>query len=156
MYTLNFEKIKQTSIDFKGKDWYNPKDIIKGIYWNKNEISMYSENAESIMENITRLENETKWQYLPILYIDESVNNHMTQILFILKENFSDIELGFTGWKSFSKENLITLCKEDYDIYKNDWPNGTEFVSKFPDEINHFLECYCDKAMITSNPITIL
>ena len=148
MYNLNFEKIKQiseTSNDFKGKDWYNPRDIIKGIYFNKEEISMYSENTESIMENITRLE-KSKWQYLPILYIDESVNNHMTQILFLLKETFSDIELGFTGWKSFSKENLITLCKEEAVNY-SDWSNAKEFVSKFSDKIDYFLKYYCDKVM---------
>ena len=69
----------------------------------------------------------------------------MTHILFILKEHFTDRAIGFMGWKTFSKEYLITLCKEEYDIYKNDWPDGNKFALEFPDKINNFLEAYCDE-----------
>ena len=67
----------------------------------------------------------------------------MTQILFILKENFTDTEIGFLGWDSFSKEHLINICKEEENIYKSDWPNGNDFASELLDKINYFLESYC-------------
>ena len=146
MYCIDFKKIQNQSDDFKGKDWYKPKDNIQGIYFNKEDISMYSENAESTMEDIIRLEN-SKWQYLPLLYIDESVNNHMTQILYILKENFTNPDIGFTNWENFSKEDLIDLCKKQECIYINDWSNGTTFVSEFPYKIDYFLKSYCNKVM---------
>jgi hypothetical protein len=145
MYKLNFEKIKESSDDFKGKNWYEKKDIINGIYHSKNDISMELDNARSIVYCINMLENESKWKYLPILYIDEGVDNHMTQILYMLKESFTDSSIGFTGWKSFSKEYLIDLYEKQGRIYIDDWPNGKQFISEFPDKINRFIECYCDE-----------
>ena len=146
MYTLNFEKIKQTSLDFKGKDWYAPDQIMNGIYFNIDE--MPSEYFQNIPKG--------KYLHSPILLINEGIRDHMTQILFVLKENFTDTELGFLGWKSFSKENLINICEEHLIDICEEWPNGNIFASEFPDKINYFLESYCDRAMITSNPITIL
>ena len=43
------------------------------------------------------------------------------------------------------KEYLINLCKEEENLYKNDWPNGNDFVLEFPDKINTFIESYCDE-----------
>ena len=135
MYKINFEKIKQSSTDFKGKDWLTPREIIKGVYWDISDIPL--EHVQYIPKD--------KYKHVPIVCIDESIRDHMTQILFILKESFTDIELGFTGWKSFSKESLITLCKGEENIYKNDWPDGNKFVLEFPDKINTFIESYCDE-----------
>ena len=135
MYKINFEKIKQSSTDFKGKDWYTPGEIIKGVYWDITEIPL--ENVRFIPQG--------KYKYLPIVCIYEGIRDHMTHILFILKEHFTDRDIGFMGWKTFSKEYLITLCKEEYDIYKNDWPDGNKFALEFPDKINNFLEAYCDE-----------
>ena len=134
MYKINFEKIKQSPIDFKGEDWLTPSGIIKGVCWDITEIP--SENFQDIPNG--------KYQHLPILVINEAVRDHMTQILFILKENFTDTEKGFLGWDSFSKEYLINLCKGEENIYK-DWPNGNDFVSEFPEKINYFLKSYCDE-----------
>ena len=134
MYKINFEKIKQSSTDFKGKDWLTPREINKGVYWDISDIPL--EHVQYIPKD--------KYKHVPIVCIDESIRDHMTQILFILKESFTDIELGFTGWKSFNKESLITLCKGEENIYKNDWPDGNKFVLEFPDKINTFIESYCD------------
>ena len=142
MYKINFEKIKQSSTDFKGKDWLTPREIIKGVHWDISDIPLEDDEYYIPLEYILEMRAD-KYKHLPIVCIDESIRDHMTQILFILKENFTDYYFGFTGWKSFSKESLITLCKEEYDIY-NDWPNGNDFVLEFPDKINTFIESYCD------------
>ena len=142
MYKINFEKIKQSSTDFKGKDWLTPREINKGVYWDISDIPL-EDNGYIPLEYILEARAD-KYKHLPIVCIDESIRDHMTQILFILKESFTDIELGFTGWKSFNKESLITLCKGEENIYKNDWPDGNKFVLEFPDKINTFIESYCD------------
>ena len=141
MYKLNFEKIKQSTTDFKGKDWYRPHQDLKGVYWNEKDLSgLIKETSLSYKDLIP----ENKYKHPPIVCIYEGIRDHMTQILFILKENFTDKELGFTGWKSFSKEYLTSLCKGEYDIY-NDWEDGDKFAFQFPEKINYFLESYCDK-----------
>ena len=155
MYRINFEKVKQSSTDFKGKDWFTPREIIKAVYWDISDIPL--EHVQYIPKG--------KYKHYPIVYIDESIRDHMTQIIFILKESFTDTgniggrllswrgvgrggltdghEFGFTGWKPFSKESLITLCKGEYGIYKDNWPDGNTFVSEFPEKINTFIESYC-------------
>tara|TARA_Y100000590_G_scaffold155753_1_gene179034 strand:+ start:886 stop:1266 length:381 start_codon:yes stop_codon:yes gene_type:complete len=121
------------SSDFKGKLWGIPSgETILGVYWDISEVP--STSFVDIPKG--------KYLYSPILLINEEVEDHMTQILFTLKENFIDIE-GFLGWKSFSKEYLINICKEVENIYQSDWPNGNDFVSDFPAKINYFLESYC-------------
>ena len=109
MYKINFEKIKQSSTDFKGKDWFTPGEIITGVYWNISDIPL--EHVQYIPKD--------KYKHFPVVYIDESIRDHMTQILFILKEKFTDTELGFAGWKPFSKESLIiyqTLSPHDLTL----------------------------------------
>ena len=133
MYKVNFEKIKQSSTDFKGKDCFKPDEDLKGVYWNEEDISGRTEIPED------------KYKHLPIVCIYEGIRDHMTQILFILKEDFTDIELGFTGWKSFSKGDLITLCKGEYDIYRDNWRDGDKFVLEFPEKINYIIDKYCDE-----------
>ena len=135
MYRINFEKVKQSSTDFKGKDWFTPREIIKAVYWDISDIPL--EHVQYIPKD--------KYKHFPVVYIDESIRDHMTQILFILKEKFTDTELGFAGWKPFSKESLITQCKGEYGIYKEDWPDGNTFVSEFPEKINTFIVSYCDE-----------
>ena len=137
MYKLDFKKIREvstsnTTTDFKGKNWHTPGKTIKGVCWDITEIT--SENFQDIPMG--------KYQHLPILLINEIIRDHMTHILFILKENFTDTEIGFLGWDSFSKEHLINICIGEQNIYK-DWPNGNDFASKFSEKINYFLESYC-------------
>ena len=138
MYKLNFDKIKaaSTSIyssDFKGKDWYTPDgETILGVCWDITEVP--PEYFRDIPKG--------KYLYSPILLINEIIRDHMTQILFILKESFTDIAEGFLGRNSFSKEHLIDICKKEEDIYK-EWPNGNNFASEFSEKINYFLESYC-------------
>ena len=89
---------------------------------------------------------KSKSEYYPILWIDESIEEHFTQILYILKESFADKDKGFTGWKTFSKKYLFDICKKDYWIYKTEWgEKGKIFTEKFPEKINKFLELYCEK-----------
>ena len=138
MYKLDFEKIKAASTsmyssDFKGKWWDTPDgETILGVCWDITEVP--PEDFRDIPKG--------KYLYSPILLINEIIRDHMTQILFILKENFIDIEEGFLGWNSFSKEHLIDICEGEEDIYK-EWPDGNDFASEFPEKINYFIESYC-------------
>ena len=83
------------------------------------------------------------------LYIDESIQEHFTQILHILRQSFTTegnlVKFGkFTGWKPFTKEYLIDICKKDYCIYLENWGDvGKEFVDKFPEKIDYFIENFC-------------
>ena len=78
--------------------------------------------------------------------IDESVQEHFTQILFILKESYTDSKKGFLGWQPFTEEYLTEICEKDYAIYKSEWgPDGQQFVKMFPEKIKEFLHTYCDK-----------
>ena len=139
MYALNFDKIKEASTsmyspDFKGDWWDTPGgETIKGIYWDITEIP-----STSLLDI-----PKGKYLYSPILLMNEGIRDHMTQIIFIIKENYTSKELGFTGWMSISKEILMNLCNEYENIYR-EWPNGDEFVSEFPAEIDTFLSKYCD------------
>ena len=86
----------------------------------------------------------TKNEYPPILCINSSIEEHFTQILFILKESFTNEKHGFTGWKPFTRKYLFGVCEKDYNIYEKEWtPNGKQFVKNFPVKINEFLHTYC-------------
>ena len=83
--------------------------------------------------------------YPPLLYIDESIQEHFTQILFILKESYTEKKTGFTGWQPFTEKYLTNICKKDYGIYKSEWgQDGNHFVNMFPKKIKEFLKIYCD------------
>ena len=139
MYRVNINKIKTASTsmylsDFRGKSWDDPYGETElGVYWDISEIPS------------TRLLDIPKGIYLypPILLINEEIRDHMTQLIFIIKENCITKELGFTGWKEISKEILMNLCNEEGHIYR-ECPNGDEFVSEFPAKIDEFLSKYCD------------
>ena len=40
MYKINFEKIKQSSTDFKGKDCFKSDKDLRGVYWDISEIPL--------------------------------------------------------------------------------------------------------------------
>ena len=75
-----------------------------------------------------------------ILVIDEEIEDHIVQILFILKES-----LFFLEGNKFSKNFLENKVNNDLSIYHNNWVNGKEFTSLFPEKIILFLNKYCDK-----------
>ena len=154
MYKINFDKIKQScehSGAFQGYDWFHPEHKIKGIYWHTEELLPTTQNYNSLNDTLRLHEAEEKWQYAPLVAIDESVEDHMTQIIFILKEEFTtaysgfpNTTSGFMGWKPFSKDFLTKICTERHaPIYKA-WDNGPEFIADFPRRIDQFIECYCD------------
>ena len=133
-YELNFEKIKETS---KDKTIY-----MKGVYWDSVPTNAPYLNHVLDLVNKKNIQNNTSF---PILHINEAIQEHFTQILFILQESFTTNK--FTGWKSFTKDYLNEICKKDYVIYCTDpsWPNGKQFVKEFPKKINYFLENFCNK-----------
>ena len=83
-------------------------------------------------------------KFAPISRIDERVHEHFTQILFILKEAFSQEGGYFPGWRPFTKEYLMGLCKVEEYVYTHNWEDGTAFVDEFPQKIIEFLILYCD------------
>ena len=77
------------------------------------------------------------------LIINEKIEDHFVQILFILKESLSFLEIN-----KFSKDFLEKQVINDYPIYLNNWINGAEFIELFPIKINLFLINYFDKIII--------
>ena len=75
-----------------------------------------------------------------VLVINEQVEDHIVQILFILRES-----LIFLEKKEFSKNFLEKKVSNDLSIYHENWINGKEFTSLFPEKIKLFLNNYCDK-----------
>jgi len=78
------------------------------------------------------------------LSIDEAEKDHFTQILFMLKESFYNIEERTVDWKPFTKDYIIDICKADERIYIENWSNGLEYIDEFPEKIDEFIESYCD------------
>ncbi len=132
MYTINFNKIKDRDSVYH--------DDFKGVWFNY---------VSSDSEDYQRFCNYSKTKkivgYPPILGIDESIPEHFTQILFILKESYTDIKTGFKGWLPFTEKYLTNICEKDYWIYKSEWgQDGIHFVKMFPEKIKEFLNRYCD------------
>ena len=119
-YNINFDKIKYQNIN--------------GIYFEKKQW------INDILDKVNK-----KYYYHPISFIDESIDEHNVQILFLLKEYFTNKKNGFTGWKSFSRETLCEIISCDKNVYINEYENGEIYYSKFPKKINFFLENYCMK-----------
>ena len=75
----------------------------------------------------------------PIISIDESIEDHIVQILYVLKEKFTRAfyqeNSGFKGWNLFSYHELVNYINEDRKIYEDHFDdifiNGTLF--KFVD-----------------------
>lgn len=132
MHTINFNRIRE-------KNETDSEDF-KGIYF--NDISVKSEGYQKFINYATTMQ---MMGYPPVLYIDESIQEHFTQILFILKESYTDKGKGFTGWQPFTEKYLTEICEKDYAIYKSEWgPDGQQFVKMFPEKIKEFLHTYCD------------
>ena len=133
MYSIDFIKIqrvcKSDSVDFKG------------IYW--DSIPEDVNNYDYILSQVQSIDN--KYKHHPILYINEAIEEHYTQIIFMLKEHFTDRKEGFTGWKQFTRDELIDIFNNDKYIYIENFSNGQEFVNKFPNAIEYFLDNYCIK-----------
>ena len=83
-------------------------------------------------------------KFAPISRIDEGAQDHFTQILFILKEALSRESGYFPGWRPFTKDYLIELCKLEEHVYKDNWQDGDAFVDEFPQKIIEFLILYCN------------
>ena len=141
MYRLHFENIKRRSKDkyFTMSDLRNKKEeivynIFEGIYYD-----------EIPKDSMFHMLNDDGYKFPPIKYIDESIDEHYTQIIYLLKELFTDSNEGFTGWKKFTKEQIMKALEHDKYIYIENYSNGQEFVNKFPIEIDRFLKYYCIK-----------
>ena len=81
-------------------------NIFEGIYYD-----------EIPKDSMFHMLNDDGYNFPPIKYIDESIDEHYTQIIFLLKELFTDKNEGFTGWKKFTKEQLMKALEHDKYIY---------------------------------------
>ena len=76
--------------------------------------------------------------------IDESEQEHFTQILYIIQQ---DCYIGnkWIGWEEyFTKKYLNDICRNDYEIYLTDWDDiGPDFVKQFPTKIDYFIDNFC-------------
>tara|TARA_B100001250_G_scaffold367660_1_gene349846 strand:- start:1114 stop:1521 length:408 start_codon:yes stop_codon:yes gene_type:complete len=133
MYSIDFVKIQHVC----NSDSVN----FKGIYW--DSIPEDINNYGYILSQVQSIDN--KYKHYPILYINEAIEEHYTQIIFLLKEYFTVRNEGFKGWRLFTKNELIDIFNNDKYIYIENFSNGQEFVNKFPNAIEFFLENYCIK-----------
>lgn len=119
MYNINFNLIKLNKIE--------------GIFF--DNIPNYIQDDLII--------KDTKYLYSPIKFIYEKTENHITQIIFLLKEYFTNKDTGFSGWNNFTEIELINLVEKNKNIYINNFKNGKIFVKKFKEKIDFFLNNYC-------------
>lgn len=129
-YKLDFNKM------------YMSKEM-PGVYWESvpENIRFY----DHIIKHIDRMRKDKTQMYPPILYINSSIEEHFTQIVYIIKEHFTNLRDGFTGWDNFTKKTLLKLTKNDAFIYHNNYENGHEFTRQFPEKIDEFIEKYCSE-----------
>lgn len=133
-YQLDFQKIKEISMD--------NTIYMKGVYW--DFVPTNAPYLNHVLEMV-KMKKKNNNNTFPILHINEAVEEHFTQILFILQESFTKDK--FTGWKYFTKDYLNDVCKKDYIIYTTDpsWQHRKQFVDEFPEKINYFLENFCNE-----------
>ena len=86
---------------------------------------------------------DNKYMHDPIKFIDASIENHFTQIIFLLKEYFTDKSKGFCGWTHFTESELKELVEENKYVYINNFKNSDMFFKDFPEKISYFLNNYC-------------
>mgnify|MGYP003994562707 CR=1 FL=1 len=117
-YNINFKKLEESNIN--------------GFYFNEAPwfITQY-------------FESEKQYNYPPKPYINEGIEDHIVQIIFLIKEYFTNKKKGFMGWNDFSKDKLLKLFDNDKYIYINNFENGDLFVNEFPEKITYFLNNYC-------------
>lgn len=110
---------------------------------NSNKIKEHIQHKPNIMTGIYYNCNESH----TLISVDETIENHMTQLVFMLKESFIENKK-FTGWKEFSKDYLVKLSKNDEYVYHDNWIEGEKFTNQFPKQIDYFLENLCDKRVV--------
>ena len=81
-YVIDFHKMR------------NSTDIT-GVYW--NHIPNNVRFRTFILNEVKRLKKNKFWAGQEILYIDVSVEEHYTQIMYILQEYFTEQKKGFIG-----------------------------------------------------------
>lgn len=110
---------------------------------NSNKIKEHIQHKPNIMIGVYYNHNDK----YSLISVDESIENHMTQLIYMLKESFIENKK-FTGWKEFSKDYLVKLSKNDAYIYHENWIEGEKFTKQFPKQIDYFLENLCDKRVV--------
>ena len=132
-YELNLDKIVETI--------RNSSNFFKGVY-----VDSVPENApfrSHVNYAIKNLNENPEFLHPPFLYVNEAVEEHTTQIIYLLKENFVDRSKGFIGWQPFTKDLLTKLFKDDAYVYKENFSDGNQFVDDFPKALDHFLNEFC-------------
>ena len=111
---------------------------------NISKISSYLDNNQDKITGISLEDSFDK------LNIDESIEEHLTQIIFILKESFFE-NGNFSGWKEFTRKYLEEQINKDLSIYHNNFNNGTEFTKEFPEKLDYFLDTFCTKRIVDNS-----
>ena len=75
--------------------------------------------------------------------IDESYENHFTQIMFLLKKNFYNEYENKIENHIFDKSLILNLFEKDKNIYKKNFINSKQFIKQFPKMVDYFLEHFC-------------
>lgn len=123
------------------KIYYSIKlhDFMELYKVNFSKIKIDYQNKEGIIFNKNKI------------IINERIEDHFVQILFILKESIFFLESN-----KFSKDFLEEQIINDYPIYCSNWVKGNEFVKLFPEKIKLFLIRYCDKIITNCTKKSLL
>lgn len=148
-YQIDIVKLEQS--DIKG---IIIGDTIDNIIKMANDHKKVWESYLDLIINKTNTKSyvsiiSDKYKYSPILYIDESIHNHIVQILYILKDSYISEKDGFMGWKPFTREYLEKIINDSKDIYIKHYYKGsiigTQFFNEIINKIDYFIENYCIK-----------
>lgn len=132
-YKLDLDKIIETI--------QNYSNFFEGVYL--DSVPQNAPYRVHVNYAIKNLNKNPEFLYPPFLYINEGVEEHTTQIMYLLKQTFIDLKKGFMGWQPFTKDQLTKLCKDDAFVYKENFCDGNKFVDDFPEAIDHFLNEFC-------------
>ena len=131
--------VKEMNESFKGRLTIVGM-LEKDLPAENSEGKIYSLDIEKISIEI---ENETNEKFVGVdefLVIDESISEHYTQILFLIKEMCYPVDLDSL---QFSREELMDSVRNDFLIHKESMIFDDHFVDELPNKIDSFIRNYC-------------
>lgn len=106
-----------------------------------NFDKLYICKKSKILKGINVINNKND------IIIYEEIEHPIIQIIFMLRESFHENDK-FKGWKDFTRDYLLKLIHEQESIYLGNYQSGNNFVKKLYDNVDYFLNTFCDCKII--------
>ena len=114
---------------------------MKRTIFKLNFHKLYICKKSKILKGINVINNKND------IIIYEEIEHPIIQIIFMLRESFHENDK-FKGWKDFTRDYLLKLIHEQESIYLGNYKNGNNFVKKLYDNVDYFLNTFCDYKII--------